>query len=91
MTFNAQTLIQILETAFELMVAYCKVPHGQACDPQINTVNRPFLFFEHSSKELPEHYVRTCVQFINRLDFCHPKLCVMGQHIHTVFSQRLEK
>lgn len=74
MSFSAQILAQILEAAFELMVAYCKVPHGQCCDPQINTVNRPGVLLDDSSKELPEHFVRICVQTIYRLDFCHPNL-----------------
>ena len=57
---------QVLEAAFDIMVAYHKLPHGLALDPPLGSVNRPGVSFDDLPLELPEHYVSVCVQCIYR-------------------------
>jgi hypothetical protein len=60
--------IQVLESAFDIMVAYYQLPHGQAISPPLDAVSRLSKSLcdprDASPEKLPEHFVRICVQCI---------------------------
>jgi hypothetical protein len=66
----AQRLNQVLESAFDIMVAFYQLPHGQAIAPvEYDTVNKcgpSFDPLDASPENLPEHFVRVCVLYIHR-------------------------
>ena len=56
---------QVLESAFDIMVAIYQLPHGQAIDPEYDTVNKCGPSCDPLDAS-PEDFVRVCVLCIHR-------------------------